>query len=360
MSLSLRAYVGSRTSRERNARGEGIGVYAIDRVSGVWKRVHLTSGFVNPSFLAFSRDRTRLYVAHGDMSEVSSFAIDTASGALTHLNTATTGGKNPAHLVVDPSGRFLVVANHYSSTLALFPVGDDGSIAPYVDLVKMQGTPGPHAKEQIFARPHQIVFDPSGRFAFVPDKGLDRVFVFRLDALGGKLVPAQAPWVDAREASGPRHIDFHPALPCAYVVNELDSSITTYRFNRESGALTPMQILSSLPPTYTGNSRAAEIAVHASGRFVYASNRGHDSIAAYTVDLTTGQLAHAGWFSTQGRTPRFFTIDPSGTSLYAANEDSDTIVEFGINAATGTLEVIGRVIETGSPVCILFSPTAAN
>ncbi|MGH8129071.1 MAG: lactonase family protein, partial [Gammaproteobacteria bacterium] len=216
--------------------------------------------------------------------------------------------------------------------------------------------PGPHATEQGFARPHQIRFDPSGRFATVPDKGLDRVFVFRLDAEKGKLVPSESPSVAAREASGPRHIDFHPTLPFAYVVNELDSTVTACRFEAQRGALVPTQILSSLPPTHTGNSRAAEIEVSRCGRFVYASNRGHDSIAAYAVDMATGQLTHAGWFATRGRTPRFFAIDPTGALLYAANEDSDTIIEFAVNESNGSLIPTGRVINTGSPVCIAFAP----
>jgi 6-phosphogluconolactonase (cycloisomerase 2 family) len=354
--LGYRAYVGCRTSRERNARGEGIGVYAINPATSAWTRVQLLGGLVNPGFFAFNRDHSILYVAHGDTSEVSALRINPGDGQLTHINTANTGGKNPAHLVVDPTGRCLIVANHYSSTLAVFPLRDDGSIAPYTDLVTMQGTPGPHAKEQVYARPHQIRFDPSGRFAVVPDKGLDRVFVFRLDSAAGKLLPSESPSVASRETSGPRHVDFHPTLPLAYVVNELDSTVTTYRFDGQRGALTATQILSSLPATFTGNSRAAEIEVSRSGRFVYASNRGHDSIVAYHIDGSTGQLSVAGWFATGGKTPRFFALDPTGTALYAANEDSDTIVQYAVNNVTGSLTPTGQVIQTGSPVCIVFAP----
>jgi 6-phosphogluconolactonase (cycloisomerase 2 family) len=355
---SYRAYVGSRTSRDRNARGEGIGVYAIDPATSAWTRVQIVGGLVNPSFLAFNRDHSVLYVAHGDTSEVSALRIDPIGGQLTSINTANTGGKNPAHLVVDPTGRCLIVANHYSSTLAVFPLRDDGSIAPYTDLVTMQGTPGPHAKEQIYARPHQIRFDPSGRFAVVPDKGLDRVFVFRVDSAAGKLLPSEFPSVATRETSGPRHVDFHPTLPFAYVVNELDSTVTTYRFNAQRGALTPTQILSSLPETFTGNSRAAEIEVSRSGRFVYASNRGHDSIVAYQIDASTGQLGGPAWFPAGGKTPRFFALDPAGRALYAANEDSDTIVQYAVDSASGSLTSTGQMINTGSPVCIVFAPVA--
>jgi 6-phosphogluconolactonase (cycloisomerase 2 family) len=355
-SVRYRAYIGSRTSRERNARGDGLNVYAVDGSTNVWKHIQLVSGLVNPSFLAFNREQTRLYVAHGDTSEVSAFGVDPSSGMLARINAAQTGGKNPAHLVVDPTGRFLIAANHYSGTVAVFPLREDGSIAPYSDLVTMQGTPGPHAKEQVFARPHQIRFDPSGRFAVVPDKGLDRVFVFRLDTSAGKLLPSESPSVAARETSGPRHVDFHPKLPFAYVVNELDSTVTTYPFDNQRGALTPIQILPSLPSSFTGNSRAAEIEVAPSGTFVYASNRGHDSIAAFAIDASTGLLTPAGWFSAQGKTPRFFTLDPSGSSLYVANEDSDTIVRFGLEPTKGSLIPTSQATKTGSPVCILFAP----
>jgi 6-phosphogluconolactonase len=180
---------------------------------------------------------------------------------------------------------------------------------------------------------------------------LDRVFIFRLDK--NRLMPNDPPWVDAREASAPRHIGFHPGKPYAYVINELDSTVTTYRYNAERGELKPCQIVSTLPPTFTGNSRASEIAV--AERFVYGSNRGHDSIAIFLIDQATGMLSSAGWESTQGKTPRFFALDSSGKFLYAANENSDTIVTFRIDQATGKLAPTGQVVKTGSPVCIVFA-----
>lgn len=349
------AYVGSRTTRERNARGNGINVYRMDGATGEWTHVQLVDNLVNPSFLAFDHTRRYLYTVHGDQSEVSAFRIEAGSGELTFLNRQATGGKNPVHLAFDPSNRFLVVPNYGSGTLALLPRNADGSLGALADLVELPGKPGPHRVEQPHARPHFSPFDPQGRFIVVPDKGLDKVFSYRLDAAAGKLLPAETPFVEARETSGPRHIAFHPHLPMAYVVNELDSTVTAYHYDEVSGRLTPRQILLALPASFTGNSRASEIEVDTVGRFVYASNRGYDSIAVFSVDAASGLLSFVEAEPTQGRTPRFFALDPSGRFLYAANEDSDTIVTFHVDPHSGRLKPTGQVIETGSPVCIVFS-----
>ncbi len=188
----------------------------------------------------------------------------------------------------------------------------------------------------------------------MPDKGLDATFVFALDGATGTLVPATPPSVASRPGAGPRHADFHPTGPYVYVLNELDSTIATYRFDPERGALAPLQVITTLPPSFTGHGTTSEIAVAPSGRFVYASTRGHDSVAIFAVDETLGTLSPVGWERTRGRTPRFFAIEPSGTLLYAANMDSDTIVAFHVDASSGRLTPTGRVIETGSPSSIVF------
>jgi len=193
-----------------------------------------------------------------------------------------------------------------------------------------------------------------GRFLIVPDKGLDRIFTLRIDTERAKLVLADKS-VAARETSGPRHITFHPRHPCAYVINELDSTLAVYDYDADCGNLTPRQILSALPTDFTGNSRASEIVISADGCHLYTSNRGHDSIAIFSIDAHSGMCTNAGWVPCQGKTPRFFEIDPTGRFLYVANEDSDTIVQFEIAPETGQLKPTGQVIECGSPVCILFS-----
>jgi 6-phosphogluconolactonase (cycloisomerase 2 family) len=223
-----------------------------------------------------------------------------------------------------------------------------------VDLVRLEGKIGPHRVEQPFAKPHQVEFDPSGRFIVVPDKGLDVVFVYRLDPSAKKLVPVGTP-AQARESSGPRHVAFSPDGRAAYVINELDSTVTAYRFDVATGALAPFQIVSSLPDTFTGNSRASEIGVSPDGRFVYASNRGYDSIAIFAVDPQTRRLSPVGWQESDGRTPRFFAVDPAGRFLFAANEDSDAIVSFAIDRQNGMLQRSGEPVRIGSPVCVLFT-----
>lgn len=346
-------YVGARTTKERNARGDGLNVYRMDNASGAWTHLQLLDDLVNPSFLAFDRSRRFLYAVHGDLSDITAMAIDPATGRLRVINRQSTDGKNPVHLAIDPGNRFVVVANHITSTLALLPRHDDGSLGAVIDLVKLEGKIGPHRVEQPFAKPHQVEFDPSGAFIVVPDKGLDLVFSYRIDAGTGKLVLASKP-VQAREGAGPRHVAFHPAGKLAYVVNELDSTVTAYHFDPLTGALSPFQILSAVPDSYTGNSRAAEIAVSADGRFVYASNRGDDSIAIFAIKETSGRLAPVGWMASGGKTPRFFALASSDKFLFVANEDTDTIKLFKRDTASGRLAGTDVVIHIGSPVCILF------
>ncbi|CCE10835.1 putative 3-carboxymuconate cyclase protein [Bradyrhizobium sp. STM 3843] len=346
-------YVGARTTKERNARGNGLNVYAMDNATGAWTHVQLLADLVNPSFLAFDRSRRFLYTVHGDLSDITAMAIDPVSGKLAVINRQSTEGKNPVHLAVDPTNRFVVVANHITSTLALLSRQEDGSLGAVIDLVKLEGKIGPHRVEQPFAKPHQVEFDPSGAFIVVPDKGLDLVFTYRIDAEKGKLMLAGKP-VQAREGAGPRHVAFHPSGRLAYVVNELDSTVTAYHFDLATGALSPFQIVSAVPDAYTANSRAAEIAVSADGRFVYASNRGDDSIAILAVDQASGRLSPVGWTASGGKTPRFFALALSDKFVFAANEDTDTINSFKRDAVTGRLVTTGEAINVGSPVCILF------
>lgn len=346
----MHAYIGSRTTRERNARGEGLSVFELDRKNGALERIQLVDDLVNPSYLALSADGSHLYCVHGDRSEVSAFRVERASGRLAFVNQQSTQGRNPVHLALDPSGRFLVVTNHLGASLAVLPIADDGSLQPLRQLVTVSGPIGPHRIEQQQAKPHFNPFDPSGRWVVVPDKGLDRVFSFRFE--GGELRPAAVPFVQAREGAGPRTAVFHPRLPLAYVLNELDSTLTTYRFDAASGTMAPLHLIPTLPPSFTGNSRASGIAIDASGRTLYASNRGHDSMATFRLD-DDGLPSFVAAQPTLGRTPRFFTLSPDGRLLYALNEDSDTIVAFDV-VDDGLLAAPRQVAVCGSPVCVVF------
>lgn len=346
------AYVGSRTTRERNARGDGLSVFQIDPASGQLSLVQLVGDLVNPSFQALNQRGDRLYSVHGDQTEISVFAVEAASGRLTLLQTTECGGRNPVHLALSPTESHLVVSGHLSSLLAVLPVQADGTLGPVVQSLPLSGEPGPHRHEQPFAKPHFNPFTPDGRFVVVPDKGVDRVFSLRWTGSG--LEPAAVPWFTAREGSGPRHVAFHPSQPWAYVVNELDSTVTACRYEADTGALRPFQILSALPDDFVGHSRAAEVEVSADGATVYVSNRGHDSIAVLRIDPATGRLALVQACPSGGRTPRFFALGPDGCFLYVLNEDSDTIVQLAVEAGSGLLVPTGYTLSCGSPVCLVW------
>jgi len=276
------------------------------------------------------------------------------TGEIGFLNRQSCGGKNPVHLTVDPTNRYLAVANYATGSLATLPIGNDGKLGEVIGLVELPGTPGPHKVEQAASHPHNIPYDADKGFLVVPDKGLDRIFVFKFDSNEGKLVPNDPPSITTRSCSGPRHVVFHRTAGYAYVVNELDSTVTAYDYDRATGSLKPKQIVTTLPAAFTGENRAAGIGITPAGTFLYASNRGHDHIAIFAIDQATGLLTSNGWESTQGKMPRFFTLDPSGKLLYAANEATDTIVGFRIDSASGKLTPFGTVAQTGSPVCIVF------
>lgn len=346
------AYVGSFTSEDRG-RGNGINVYRVDPATGDWAHVQNVD-LVNPSFLALDRNRRFLYSAHADLDYATAFAIDATTGRLTRLNRQATGGTNGVHLAVDASNRFLVVSNYASGSMAVLPINEDGSLAPLSDLVDLPGSPGPHPTQQTSSHPHHNPFDPQGSFFLVPDKGLDRVFVFRVDAESGTLVSAEIPSVTSRPGAAPRHADFHPTLPYAYVINELDSTLAVYGYDSRDGALNQLQLLSTLPEDFSGRNTTAEVAVHPSGRFLYGSNRGHNSIVAYEIDPSSGRLRLIGWTPTGGEIPRYFGLDPTGSRLYACNQESDNIVAFRVDQATGALSPTGQRVETGSPVTIVF------
>ncbi len=350
------AYLGSRTSRERNARGDGITVYRVDPQSGVLSTVQVLGGLVNPSYLALNQRGTRLYVVHGDMDYASAYRVDPRSGRIEFLNSQTTQGNNPVHLALDPTESHLVVSNHLGGSLAVLPIGPDGELLPLTQLVKLSGDIGPHRIEQTQSKPHFNGFDPSGRFVIVPDKGLDRVFTFRF--MNGQLMPTSSASALARECAGPRHHVFHPLKSIAYVANELDSTVTAYRFDPESGAVEALQRESTLPRAFTGNSRAAGIMIHPLGHTLYVSNRGHDSISMFRIDPASGTIKLTGTTPSGGAKPRFFALSPGGAHLYALNEDSHTIVPFAVDPDSGELRRDGAVTPCGSPVCMVFSQQA--
>jgi len=349
------AYVGGFTTVDgRDADGDGISVFRVDPLSNRWTQVQRLADVANPNFLTFDRRQRYLYAADGANREyATAFSIDPRTGELTMLNRQPTGRGGGLHVIVDPTNGYLLVP-HNPGTIAVLPIRPDGSLAPMSDAADWSGTLGPHRTEQTTPHPHHIQFDRRGRFLIVPDKGLDLVHVFTLDTATGKLVANKPPSVAARSGSAPRHVVLHPAGRYAYVVNELDSTVTTYLFDEDRGTLEPFQVIPTIPTTFTGNNTGAEIAGTKSGRFVYASNRGHNSIAIFAVEKS-GALSHVGWESTLGRTPRFITLDPSENFLYAANQGSNNIVAFRVNQSSGALSPTGYVVEVGAPTCVVFA-----
>lgn len=351
MNAPMYAYVGSRTTKERNARGEGLSVFRVDPLTGEFSLVQVLGGLVNPSYLALNQKGTRIYTVHGDGGEVSTLVIDAESGEISWLNQASCDGRNPVHLALDPSEQCLVVSNHLSGTVAVLDIAVDGRVGTVQGKALMPGEPGPHRTEQPFSKPHFNPFDPSGRWVVVPDKGLDRVFVFELR--DKQLVPSPTPFIQTREGAGPRNVVFHPSGRFAFVSNELDSTVMACSFSASTGTLSPLQVLSTLPDTFVGHSRAGGICMDAQGRHLYVSNRGHDSITLFDFDPATARLQFIETVLSGGRTPRFFTLSPDDRWLYALNEDSDGIARFAVGA-DGRLAPTQSVMACGSPVCLVF------
>ena len=349
----LLAYVGCFTTERRHAKGKGISLYRIDP-AGAWTHLQTLETVANPQFIAFDRQKRFLYSVHGDGTEVSSYAIDKTNGQLKFLNKQPTNGNNSTHLTPDPSNRYIVIGN--GPGVAVYPINADGSLSPFTDMVPAPGPVGPHRNQSgPGPHPHYVSFDPSGRFLVAPDRGTDKVLTYRLDGATGKLAANDPAFGACRRGAGPRHLAFHPTRPLAYVCNELDSTVTAYDWDAQRGEFKPIQVIPSVPDTFMGNNSPAEIEVAPSGNFVYASNRGHNSIVIFSIDPATGRLTTVGWESTRGSTPRFFGLDPSGSMLYAANLESHTIVAFRVDQASGRIAPTGLVIETGSPSCIIFA-----
>jgi 6-phosphogluconolactonase len=285
---------------------------------------------------------------------VSAFAIDPATGALTFLNRRPSEGAAPCHVVVDKEGRNAIVSNYWGGTVAVLPIGSDGRLGLATSVARHEGRGV--KPQQANPHPHSASLDAANRFAFVADLGIDTVVAYRFDAAKGTLVRHDAGSASLPAGAGPRHLAFHPRGRHAYVIDELDSTITRLDHDAGSGALKAAERASTLPAGHAGKNSTAEVAVHPDGRLLFGSNRGHDSIAIFTIDPSTGALTAAGHQPAGGRNPRHFAIDPTGAYLLAAHQDSDTIAVFRIDRATGRLEPVGTPARVPRPVCVRFAP----
>lgn len=350
-------YAGTYTNKS----SKGIYAYRFDGKSGELTTLGLMAETPNPTFLAISANHRALYAVNevgnynGTHSGlVSGFSIDHLSGKLNKINSVASGGSGPCHLSVDHTGHALFVANYGSGSADSFRIMAKGELSPAVSQFQYSGHSA-DPKRQEGPHTHCTTVSPDNRYVLVNDLGLDRIMVYRLDANTAKLTPNDPPYWTAHAGTGPRHLAFHPKAKWAYCVTEMGNTIDTLAWDAEKGVLTNLQTVSTLPSDFHGENTAAEIAVDATGHFVYASNRGHDSIARFSIDQQTGKLTSIGFTPSGGKSPRFFTLDTTGRWLLAANQDSGNIVIFRRDPKTGLLQPSGKVYELDGAVCLAFA-----
>jgi 6-phosphogluconolactonase len=359
---SYLVYVGTYTASS----SKGIYGYRFDPGTGKLTEIGVAAEVVNPSFMVTDPQHRFLYAVTEMGQErgansykkngfISSFSIDRKTGALTFLNKIDSGGGGPCHLVVDKTGKMLFVANYGSGSVASFAIKADGSIGDRTGFDQHAGSSvnpvrqkGPHA--------HAVVLSPDNRFLFVPDLGTDQIKIYKVDAAKGTFAPNDPPFATVKPGLGPRHFTFGRGAKYAYTLCEMGSSVAVFAYNPVKGSLNPVQTISNLPSDFKGEDNSAEIAVDRSGRFLYASNRGHDSITVFAIDPTKGTLTPVQNVPTQGNIPRNFALDPTGHYLIAANQKSDNVVVFSVDQKDGKLSPAGQVVNVPSPVDILFVP----
>ena len=346
-----RVYVGTYT----NTDSAGIQIYNIDPASGSWQWLGVAETD-NPSFLAVHPNRRYLYATNelgSETAQVTAFAIDETTGLLMRLNTRSAGGSYPCHVRVDPTGQCVLAANYGDGKVIAYPILADGQLGERSALIQHTGS-GADSQRQEGPHAHSVNIDPTGRYVLACDLGIDKVMIYRLQPERGQLGPNPTAFALLDPGSGPRHMAFHPIAKFCYVISELSNTVTVFSYHTKWGGLTTEQVISTLPAGYSETSYCADIHVHPNGRFLYGSNRGHDSIAIFAIG-EDGRLTLIGHESVRGKWPRNFAIDVSGQNLYVANQESDNIVAFKIDAATGALTATGQEINVPRPVCVCLA-----
>ena len=344
------AYIGCYTGGS-NARG--IGVFHYEPTTTALSLISIVAPVSSPSFIVLDAAKKFLYSGNeSGGGSASAFSVNSRTGALRLLNTQGASGQ-PAHIAIHPSGNYLLTANYTGGTVAVFPILADGSLGGASQVVSHFGDLGPNTGRQEAPHPHMVLVDSTGKYVLVSDLGLDAIIVYAFDTSNGKLTEVNR--VDAKPGSGPRHLAWHPNGRIVYSIHEFSNSITTYNWFASSGTLGIAQEVSTLPDGFKGNSACAEVLVDKEGKFLYASNRGNDSIAVFSIDPTLFTLTMLGLVHTQGRTPRHFNFDPTGNFLLSANQDSANIVSYKIDKTTGMISPAGLYASYPAPTCIQFA-----
>ena len=335
-------------------------VSKFDPKTGSLSEPRAVAEVVRPNFLEIHPNGTRLYVCSREPANgpdargvVIAYAIDQATGDLERLNSLDTGAPGPAHVTVDQTGQMVVVANYTGGSVAAFKLAGDGRLAQRTALIQHEGS-SVDKRRQSEPHAHSVNFSTDNRVVVAADLGMDKVMIYRADPSTGKLTPNDPPFATVAPGSGPRHFSFHPNGKFGYVINEMSSTVTAFGYDSSTSGLREIQTISALPEGFAGESTTAEVLVHPSGKFLYGSNRGHDSIAVFRIDEATGKLTPVERESTQGKTPRNFRIDPTGGYLFAENQASDSVVLFKIDQQTGELTPTGVSVKVPSPMCARF------
>ncbi len=335
---------------------QGIFNLRLDRGTGVLRLQGAWSGVDAPSFLALHPSGRWLYAvsehAHG---AVWSFDVNEENGLLEPKGSQPSHGAAPCHLTLDPEGRHVFTVNYASGTVLVYPIRADGAVDPASTIIEHRGS-SVHERQRS-AHPHSMLLERTGRFAYCADLGTDEIITYRWDSASGALIRGEGPHVRAKPGAGPRHMDEHPQRDLVFALNELDSTLVLYRKDSKTGSLSVLQTLSTLPEGFRGPTYAADVHVHPSGRFVYTTNRGHDSIAGFRLEEGTDRLTPLDHTSTGGRTPRHFLIDPLGAFLLVGNQDSDSVEVFAHNPDTGALQSTGQRMRVPKVACLKVVPT---
>lgn len=351
------ALVGTYTTKTDS---KGIYAYEFDAETGKLTAKGLAVETPDPSFVAIHPNGKFVYAVNesGKQSAVSAFALDAQSGKLTLLNQLPALGEDPCYITFDKTGKYVFIANYTSGNVVVFPILPDGKLGERTAVVKDQGTLGPNKERQDGPHAHWIQASSDNRFVFVADLGLDTVLTYRFDSSKGALTPNKPFFLRQLSAGeGPRHAAFSPDGHHFYVLSELDSTVTEFAYAPDHGVFGYLGVVPMLPPDFQGRNDAAEIEIHPNGKFLYASNRGRDSVTVFAIDPASGTLKLTGDFPTGGKEPRHFAIDPTGRFLLAENQHSNSIVVFGIDPATGALTQVSKTEGVPSPVCLVFLPT---